>query len=410
MKKELLASLVLCLSLSPLVSTNEVFAATTNKEAKEKVSITNEIGYEKVKDMLEQQKYDFEHNTPLAHPKESKLTDSDEGVLLYSALSKVDKQKFHEFTYDIDDVKTSEKNNKLIVEAYITRNFVFGVEKVTTSLGDNIKLEIPKTASDKQSSQSTNTSNLSLSQVKNSSNQLNVIPLNNSSKQLNVTQLNNSSSTLQYENDEEYSSDVKLDEFLKDYKQEVKNDDKEEVKSENKPVSMNFNAGNSNQLTVMATSVKGYSGYAAKKYADKYALKPNKKDYKYYNDRDCTNFVSQALRAGRMPYFKEWKPYTDAWINAGAFRSYILKAGGIKMKTVSDTYSNVWLGDVYHYDFHNKIGLRRADGWMDHTAIVTSRENYKIYVSYHSSNRHNVPREYFTSMEGGKRYVSSIRN
>lgn len=58
------------------------------------------------------------------------------------------------------------KNNKLIVEAYITRNFVFGVEKVTTSLGDNIKLEIPKTTSNKQSSQSTNTSNLSFSQVK----------------------------------------------------------------------------------------------------------------------------------------------------------------------------------------------------------------------------------------------------
>ncbi|AIY92475.1 hypothetical protein BHY07_06630 [Bacillus subtilis subsp. subtilis] len=409
MKKELLASLVLCLSLSPLVSTNEVFAATTNKETKENVSITNEIGYEKVKDMLEQQKYDFEHNTPLAHPKESKLTDSDEGVLLYSALSKVDKQKFHEFTYDIDDVKTSEKNNKLIVEAYITRNFVFGVEKVTTSLGDNIKLEIPKTTSNKQSSQSTNTSNLSFSQVKNSSNQLNVIPLSNSSKQLNVTQLNNSSSTLQYENDEEYSSDVKLDEFLKKYKQEVKNDDKEEVKSEDKPVSMNFNAANSNQLTVTATSVKGYSGYAAMKYAEKYALKPNK-NYKYYKDKDCTNFVSQALRAGRMPYFKEWKPYTDAWVNAGAFRSYILKAGGIKMKTVSDTYSNVKLGDVYHYDYHNKIGLRYADGWMDHTAIVTSRANMKLYVSYHSTNRLNVPREYVTSKEGGKRYVSSIRN
>ncbi|MCM3212039.1 amidase domain-containing protein [Bacillus licheniformis] len=409
MKKELLASLVLCLSLSPLVSTNEVFAATTNKEAKEKVSITTEIGYEKVKDMLEQQKYDFEHNTPLAHPKESKLTDSDEGVLLYSALSKVDKQKFHEFTYDIDDVKTSEKNNKLIVEAYITRNFVFGVEKVTTSLGDNIKLEIPKTASEKPSSQSTNTSNLSLSEVKNSSNQLNVIPLNNSSNQLNVTQLNNSSSTLQYENDEGYSTDVKLDEFLKKYKQEVKKDDKEEVKSENKPVSMNFNAVNSNQLTVMPLSVKGYSGYAAMKYAEKYALKPNK-NYKYYKDKDCTNFVSQALRAGRMPYFKEWKPYTDAWVNAGAFRSYILKAGGIKMKTVSDTYSNVKLGDVYHYDYHNKIGLRYADGWMDHTAIVTSRANMKLYVSYHSTNRLNVPREYVTSKEGGKRYVSSIRN
>ncbi|MDP4080919.1 MAG: hypothetical protein Q8923_09660, partial [Bacillota bacterium] len=68
------------------------------------------------------------------------------------------------------------------------------------------------------------------------------------------------------------------------------------------------------------------------------------------------------------------------------------------------------LGDVYHYDYHNKIGLRYADGWMDHTAIVTSRANMKLYVSYHSTNRLNVPREYVTSKEGGKRYVSSIRN
>ena len=34
----------------------------------------------------------------------------------------------------------------------------------------------------------------------------------------------------------------------------------------------------------------------------------------------------------------------------------------------------------------------------------------KLYVSYHSTNRLNVPREYVTSKEGGKRYVSSIRN
>ncbi|MEC1510608.1 amidase domain-containing protein [Bacillus velezensis] len=400
MKKELLTSLILCMSLSPLVSTGDAFAATTNKEVKEKVSISNDIGYENVKNMLEQQKKDFKNNTPLAHTKESKLTESDEGVLLFSALSKVDKQKLHEFTYDIDDVKTSENKGKVTVEAYITRNFFFGEDKVKTSLGDHIKLELPNTtvsANQRLSRTIKNPKTLSVSQVKSSSEKLNVISKTNST----------SSSTLQYENEEEYSSAVKLDDFLKNYNQEVKNEKKEEAKANNKQ--FNANSLNSNQLMVSAASVKGYSGYAAMKYAEKYALKPNK-NYKYYKDKDCTNFVSQALRAGRMPYFSQWKPYTNAWVNAGSFRDFILKPGGILMKTVSDKYSNVKLGDVYHYDYHNKIGLKYADGWMDHTAIVTSRANMKIYVSYHSNNRLNVPREYVTSKQGGKRYVSSIRN
>ncbi|MCY7432992.1 amidase domain-containing protein [Bacillus safensis] len=372
MKKILLTFAFVCL-LTLLFVSNNVVASSDNEE-QEKIYVSNDIGLKELKVMLEQQKTDFQNNEPFAHKNVSKLTDTDEAVLLYYATTSVDKQKLHSFTYEIEDVETYKQGSKTFVEAYIIRNFVFGKENVETSLGDNIKLEITKN---------------------------NVI--NKQSKALSSKTSTSKSSVLEFENEGDNSSDVKLDEFLKNYKNEVQ----ESKKMEDSDYE-NLDVTESKMLKASAAS-SGYYGYRAKVYADKYALKPNK-NYKYYPNGDCTNFVSQALRAGGMPYFKQWKPYTNAWINAGSFRNYILEPGGIKMKTVKDVYENVRLGDVYHYDTRNKIGLPFPDGWMEHTAIVTSRANNKIYVSYHTSNRKNVTREYFTSKEGGKRYASSIRN
>jgi len=373
MKKLLLISLF-CSLIPLLFLSNHVYGATSENADEGKTYVSNDIGLKELNTMLEQQKIDFENNNPLAHKDISKLTNSDEAVLLFYALTTVDKQQLHEFTYEVSDVTTYEENNKTFVEAYIVRNFIFGEEKIETGLGDNIKLEISNNKfSNKQSS---------LSAKKIASN-------------------TEDSSKLHYENEVENSSDIELDEFLENYKQEVEENNKLSMQQKSE-------SANINELKVSALAVTGYNRWKAKEYADKYALSPNK-NYKYYKDADCTNFVSQALKAGSIPNFTEWKPYTDAWINAGAFRNYIVKAGGIKMKTVEDTYSNIALGDVYHYDIRNKIGLPKPDGWMEHTAIVTSKANSKIYVSYHSTNRHNVPREYFTSKEGGKRYASSIR-
>lgn len=371
-KKVLLTSLFCCL-LPLLFLSNHVFAASSENEEKDRTYVSNDIGMKELNTMLEQQKRDFENSEPFAHKDVSKLTDSDEGILLYYAFTTVDKQKLHEFTYKISDVTTYEENNKTFVEAYIVRNFVFGEEKVDTGLGDNIKLEI---------------SNNNVSKKQSLSSESKVAPKTKKS------------CTLHYENEGDDSSNIKLDEFLKNYKQEVE---------ENKELSTQQKSEKKiNGAEVSASAVKGYNRWKAMEYADKYAFSPNK-NYKYYKNGDCTNFVCQALRAGSMPYFKEWKPYTNAWINAGSFRNYILEPGGIKMKTVKDVYTNVALGDVYHYDTRNKIGLPRSDGWMEHTAILTSRANNKILVSYHTTNRHNVPREYYTSKEGGKRYASSIR-
>lgn len=369
MKKILLTFVFACL-LTLLFVSNNVVASSDNGEQK-KIYVSNDIGLKELKVMLEQQKTDFQNNEPFAHKNVSKLTDTDEAVLVFYATTSVDKQKLKSFTYEIEDVETYKQGSKTFVEAYIIRNFVFGKDNVETSLGDNIKLDITKKNVSKQSK--------------------------TLMKKASVSE----SPTLEFENEGQDSSDIKLDQFLKNYKEEVQENKKNEVNT--------AKSLSSSELVVSASSVKGYNRWKAMQYAEKYALKPNK-SYKYWKNADCTNFVSQALRAGSMPYFKEWKPYTNAWINAGSFRNYILEPGGIKMKTVKDVYENAALGDVYHYDYNNKIGLPWPDGWMDHTAIVTSRANYKIYVSYHTNNRKNVTREYFTSKQGGKRYLSSIRN
>ncbi|MGV6971100.1 hypothetical protein ACWA17_06285 [Bacillus halotolerans] len=174
--------------------------------------------------MLEQQKRDFENSEPFAHKDVSKLTDSDEGILLYYAFTTVDKQKLHKFTYKISDVTTYEENNKTFVEAYIVRNFVFGEEKVDTGLGDNIKLEI---------------SNNNVSKKQSLSSESKVAPKTKKS------------STLHYENEGDDSSNIKLDEFLKNYNQEVE---------ENKELSTQQKSEKKiNGAEVSASAVKGYN-------------------------------------------------------------------------------------------------------------------------------------------------------
>lgn len=43
-----------------------------------------------------------------------------------------------------------------------------------------------------------------------------------------------------------------------------------------------------------------YNRKAVQEYIKKYALSPNFQEYVYFADNDCTNFVSQVLRAGGM--------------------------------------------------------------------------------------------------------------
>ena len=53
--------------------------------------------------------------------------------------------------------------------------------------------------------------------------------------------------------------------------------------------------------SVNVTSASAYNGTAAKNYAETYAVNHNGAYYSYTDD--CTNFVSQALRAGGHKFY-----------------------------------------------------------------------------------------------------------
>lgn len=194
MKKILLTFAFVCL-LTLLFVSNNVVASSENEE-QEKVYVSKDIGLKELKVMLEQQKTDFQNNEPFAHKNVSKLTDTDEAVLVFYATTSVDKQKLISFTYEIEDVETYKQGSKTFVEAYIIRNFVFGKDNVETSLGDNIKLDITKENVSKQSKTLMKKASIS------------------------------ESPTLEFENKGQDSSDIKLDQFLKNYKEEVQENKK----------------------------------------------------------------------------------------------------------------------------------------------------------------------------------------
>lgn len=95
-----------------------------------------------------------------------------------------------------------------------------------------------------------------------------------------------------------------------------------------------------------------YNRLAAKKYAEEYALTPNPA-YPYYSDNDCTNFISQSLRAGGLKYLgTKWNDYNSWFCNT-------TKSNVTSLKKVSLT----WRSARYfrkHWGNENDIGENRS--------------------------------------------------
>ncbi len=69
-----------------------------------------------------------------------------------------------------------------------------------------------------------------------------------------------------------------------------------------------------------------YDPLKACKYAEKFALTPNK-DYTSFEGigGDCTNFISQSIHFGGLKTSNSWKPYSNAWVRVEDLYSYIIK-------------------------------------------------------------------------------------
>lgn len=151
-----------------------------------------------------------------------------------------------------------------------------------------------------------------------------------------------------------------------------------------------------------SASAGSYSGTAARDYAYKWYASRNNSTYGYYSDyydctscwNDCTNFVSQALKAGGKTYlvdgvfgtdqfnwyYKDWPKPSNSWGGAHNFYSHWKN-----YSTLASSSSNLSVGDPVNADFS-------GDGHIDHTAIVTSKSSSgTIYVTQHTSDKKDAP-------------------
>lgn len=98
----------------------------------------------------------------------------------------------------------------------------------------------------------------------------------------------------------------------------------------------------------------------AVEYAKKYAMTPNTKEWKNYEayGGDCTNFVSQCLFAGGIPFDHQGKFVTQKWYwysdhyrtpsftSADAFKTYLLNNEGFGLVAALGDLQSMGIGDV----------------------------------------------------------------
>ena len=144
-------------------------------------------------------------------------------------------------------------------------------------------------------------------------------------------------------------------------------------------------------LAIGSLSAK-YNQIDAAAYALTYAEHPNP-HYRYYNGGDCTNFISQALKAGGIRYdyngnsgFQKWYKYSESWQWAPTFRrrAYYGGFGAKKIRKyqleVGDLVLFDWKGSPYRFQHSTMVTNVEVDIW--------GRKYF--YVSYHSNNKKNV--------------------
>ena len=141
---------------------------------------------------------------------------------------------------------------------------------------------------------------------------------------------------------------------------------------------------------------------AAKNYALQYALTPNK-NYVFFSN-DCTNFISQIMRAGGWKdtitkqstqdtswYYTSRTSYAQTWSTAQGLRNRLnngYERGAEKLSRSIGGVGGVYLnnkiaaGDVIFVDW-------TGDGRFDHAMSVVSKSYLDTRVAYHTTNEDN---------------------
>lgn len=141
--------------------------------------------------------------------------------------------------------------------------------------------------------------------------------------------------------------------------------------------------------SVRKTGTPGYDYAAMAAYAEKYWKNYNPA-YRKFNDAggDCTNFISQALKAGGWKNdsgtysdYRNWwynsSNQTVSWVGANEWAWFTLSAK--RATNLSNVYQ-MDVGDILQMDFER-------DGSKDHSMMTTYRSRSGVpYLTYHSTN------------------------
>lgn len=167
--------------------------------------------------------------------------------------------------------------------------------------------------------------------------------------------------------------------------------------------------GNQKNLTTDAQftiKLPNYNRTTAVNYAYKWALWRNP-SYNFYSGlNDCTDFISQILYTGSLPYVTSWwlgkfddsnwyyKSNAPSWTWGGANNFFKHARLSTSKYTLVSSIFNLQIWDILQMDFE-------GDWIIDHAAVITkitgSTKTSQIYLTYHSSDTKDKPLSDFIS-------------
>ncbi|SEO60039.1 Putative amidase domain-containing protein [Amphibacillus marinus] len=156
------------------------------------------------------------------------------------------------------------------------------------------------------------------------------------------------------------------------------------------------------ELTPVEDQVRfNYDRRAAVQYAERWWNDANPA-YHFFEENDCTNYISQCLRAGGAPFrgypnrssgwWYQQNNWSFSWSVAHSFRWYLSgSTQGLRGYQV-DSPEKLNLGDVICYDF-------QGDGRFDHNTIVVAFDEAGMpLVNAHTNNSRHRYWDYQDSM------------
>lgn len=140
-----------------------------------------------------------------------------------------------------------------------------------------------------------------------------------------------------------------------------------------------------NSPGAQAAVASTYNPTLARNYSNTYTCNgSNCRNSAYVNlgGTDCTNFVSQALKAGNFPtsagwYYSNGTIHSASWVQVAAFKNFMVDQAQyayIASPGMTSTYTTASIGDVYMYDWGH------GDGYS-HLSFAYENENHFVLLS-----------------------------